>query len=589
MHPNWGGLGTSASRHMPEASDESAPWTITLLSCVLVPWTLALLWRPRRSRLAGTAEWWLSRGFNEQSAAVRKARRLTSERPWLTISRAAYVGLIATTATLLTSTPPAPFDPFEALGLMSDANVTEIRSAYRQLAAANHPDKTSDPAAHGTFLRVAKAYSILTNARARRNYEIYGSPDGPQARAYGIALPPWLLDMESPLPVLGCLLVVILLPILALIRVRRSRAAATATAPPAEAYVRALLALPDKTPSDEVRQAGAFAPRQALRMESVSPAALPALLAKTLCATPLHLTPTQRAALTEWRKERRDGGDQGQDKGSAAAAGRSAGGSAGGSAAALSVAECEALVRAHISRSSLPPILHPALRELLARAAVSLEGFFGAACSVGTLRYDEGAAHVLSFSQRLTQALSLDESSLAQAPHLDADAAERMKRSAATLGAKGRPLTSPLPSEEGADKGSEEPKPKTVEGEPPAPKPASPKPASPKPASPKPASPKPASPKPQRAPPLEIAHLAALSTRARATALSPLELTQSQREELDAFCSHFPSASLSASHRKSLTHFPFFPIRPSWGPVFVGFVGLSLFSPGGVFFPRSFA
>jgi DnaJ domain len=60
-------------------------------------------------------------------------------------------------------------DPFDILGLRSDADLTDddVRSAWRRVAAATHPDRGDggDPAA---FAAAALAYTALRTAAGRR-------------------------------------------------------------------------------------------------------------------------------------------------------------------------------------------------------------------------------------------------------------------------------------------------------------------------------------------------------------------------------------------------------------------------------------
>jgi curved DNA-binding protein CbpA len=60
-------------------------------------------------------------------------------------------------------------DPFEVLGLSAAADLTDddVRSAWRRVAAATHPDRTDggDPAA---FAAAAAAYTALRTAAGRR-------------------------------------------------------------------------------------------------------------------------------------------------------------------------------------------------------------------------------------------------------------------------------------------------------------------------------------------------------------------------------------------------------------------------------------
>ena len=82
------------------------------------------------------------------------------------------------------------FDPFEILNIATAANSTEVKAAYRQLSKLHHPDKGGDSA---TFQNINLAYKALTDSSARKNWELYGHPDGKQSQTLSFALPDWLL------------------------------------------------------------------------------------------------------------------------------------------------------------------------------------------------------------------------------------------------------------------------------------------------------------------------------------------------------------------------------------------------------------
>lgn len=93
------------------------------------------------------------------------------------------------------------WDPFEILELSPDATPNEIKKAYRRLSLIHHPDKGSgDP---DKFVKITKAYAALTDDEARKNWELYGNPDGPGATSFGIALPSWIVEKENSFVVLG--------------------------------------------------------------------------------------------------------------------------------------------------------------------------------------------------------------------------------------------------------------------------------------------------------------------------------------------------------------------------------------------------
>lgn len=97
------------------------------------------------------------------------------------------------------------YDPFEILGISTDATETEIKQAYRTTSLTHHPDKGGDP---DKFMKIAKAYAALTDPESKKNWELYGNPDGPGATSFGIALPSWIVEKENSAVVLGIYILV---------------------------------------------------------------------------------------------------------------------------------------------------------------------------------------------------------------------------------------------------------------------------------------------------------------------------------------------------------------------------------------------
>ena len=58
---------------------------------------------------------------------------------------------------------------YQSLGLKFDATQEEIKSAYRRLAGANHPDRGGSPE---VFRRIQAAYEVIGDARSRREYDV---------------------------------------------------------------------------------------------------------------------------------------------------------------------------------------------------------------------------------------------------------------------------------------------------------------------------------------------------------------------------------------------------------------------------------
>ncbi len=63
-------------------------------------------------------------------------------------------------------------DFYEILGVTKDASAEEIKRAYRKLAQKNHPDANpGDTAAEDRFKQISEAYSVLSNADKRTEYD----------------------------------------------------------------------------------------------------------------------------------------------------------------------------------------------------------------------------------------------------------------------------------------------------------------------------------------------------------------------------------------------------------------------------------
>ena len=61
---------------------------------------------------------------------------------------------------------------YQILGLSEIATLAEIKSAYKMLAKAYHPDINSSPAAEDKFKLISTAYTVLSNYQLRRQYDV---------------------------------------------------------------------------------------------------------------------------------------------------------------------------------------------------------------------------------------------------------------------------------------------------------------------------------------------------------------------------------------------------------------------------------
>ena len=66
------------------------------------------------------------------------------------------------------------FRPYEILGVKRSASPEEIKKGYRRLVKELHPDKNKAPDAEDKFVRLTKAYELLSDPERRRMYDNHG-------------------------------------------------------------------------------------------------------------------------------------------------------------------------------------------------------------------------------------------------------------------------------------------------------------------------------------------------------------------------------------------------------------------------------
>mmetsp|Transcript_38839 Transcript_38839/g.109766 ORF Transcript_38839/g.109766 Transcript_38839/m.109766 type:complete len:672 (+) Transcript_38839:98-2113(+) len=194
----------------------------SVLLCVVIPWTFNVVYNilfpgktqierdfPTRNRAGKQYHYCQTSDMVRKVASARKeARRCTSSS--LLVGCVKIAVLAATWGILYgvvlqmgQEKEIKSFDPFDILEVSHGAATPEIKKAYRKLSLIYHPDKNpDDPLAASRFIQITKAYQALTDDVAKRNWEKFGNPDGPQTTKVGIGLPRFLLEKDNHLMIL---------------------------------------------------------------------------------------------------------------------------------------------------------------------------------------------------------------------------------------------------------------------------------------------------------------------------------------------------------------------------------------------------
>mmetsp|Transcript_83594 Transcript_83594/g.270489 ORF Transcript_83594/g.270489 Transcript_83594/m.270489 type:complete len:665 (+) Transcript_83594:44-2038(+) len=194
----------------------------SVLLCLAVPWTFSVIYNiifpgkaqveqefPTKSRQGNAFRQCKTSAMQDKVETARKEARRCSTggtvcwflKTGLLVS--IWIGLYLVVSQTGTQKEIKSFDPFEILEVSPQATPQEIKKAYRKHSLVYHPDKNpDDPLAASRFIQITKAYNALTDETAKRNYEKYGNPDGPQTTKVGIGLPRFLLEKENHLMIL---------------------------------------------------------------------------------------------------------------------------------------------------------------------------------------------------------------------------------------------------------------------------------------------------------------------------------------------------------------------------------------------------
>mmetsp|Transcript_88360 Transcript_88360/g.274671 ORF Transcript_88360/g.274671 Transcript_88360/m.274671 type:complete len:667 (+) Transcript_88360:68-2068(+) len=202
----------------------------SVMLCIAVPWTFNVIYNllfpgkaqvdkdfPTRSRQGSSFKQCQTSIMQDKVEDARsEARRCSGGAAccWalkILVLAGMWIALYCVVTQLGTEKQIRKFDPFDILEVSPSADAKDIKKAYRKLSLVWHPDKNpDDPLAASKFIQITKAYNALTDETAKKNYEKYGNPDGPQTTKVGIGLPRFLLEKENHLMIL-CLFFFMLL------------------------------------------------------------------------------------------------------------------------------------------------------------------------------------------------------------------------------------------------------------------------------------------------------------------------------------------------------------------------------------------
>ena len=195
-----------------EEGGQFLTFVLTFLLLVLVPLTCSLL-APSRTGSSKKGSW-DARG--QKVDLIRSAKKRSLLNPQISPKAVLVLagwGIVAylfqTILNTAANSSHAVYDPFQILGIAASATEKEIKKHYKRLSVKFHPDKLvlqegqTKEEVEGHYIELTKAYKALTDETIRKNFELYGHPDGKQEMSMGIALPRWVIESQNNIYVLG--------------------------------------------------------------------------------------------------------------------------------------------------------------------------------------------------------------------------------------------------------------------------------------------------------------------------------------------------------------------------------------------------
>jgi len=179
-------------------------FVLSLLILVLVPYTIYCL-KPSGAKKEKSAHHEVLLGEKKKARLnAKKSSKSSSLKYIFLVVGWVIVGLLVYK---VANTEPdyVEWDPYQIMDLKKSATPAQIKKQYKLLGLKYHPDKVDEKDranAEDRWIEITKAYKVLTDEEARRNFEEFGHPDGKQSFSLGIALPAWLADSSNSFIVL---------------------------------------------------------------------------------------------------------------------------------------------------------------------------------------------------------------------------------------------------------------------------------------------------------------------------------------------------------------------------------------------------
>ncbi|KAL5487852.1 SEC63 [Sanghuangporus weigelae] len=211
-----------ANYQYDEGGGMAAYFLMTFLSLILIPFTFTAF---KSSKKAETTSCECSMCIKQYERIKQRNKRsllnpkLGAKTLFLLGGWSVFAFLVYKIST--TRNESKLYDPFEILGIKMGTPEKEIKSHYKKLSRHFHPDKVklsvnqTMEMVEAYFVEITKAYKSLTDETIRKNWELYGHPDGRQEVSMGIAIPKWVVEGQHRLWFLAgyCVILGGLLPV----------------------------------------------------------------------------------------------------------------------------------------------------------------------------------------------------------------------------------------------------------------------------------------------------------------------------------------------------------------------------------------